>query len=140
MGHSFTTKLPTETQLLDFYEQLGWNDFLKLTPTQLLTAMQQSYFSIYVYSQDKLIATGRVISDGVINAYICGLGVLPDYRRRGIGSEILKSLANHCTRQNLHVQFFCEEHLADYYKKCGFEEFAVGMKWRGYECKQKDYS
>jgi len=129
LSYSFKSELPPEAELADFYEQMGWNAFLNITPSQLITAMCQSYFSIYVYDGNKLIATGRVVSDGVINAYICGLGVLPKYRRHGIGTEIMKKLTEHCTQQNLHVQFFCEDELLPYYQKNGFEKFAVGMKF-----------
>jgi len=90
--------------------------------------MQQSYLAIYVYSDKKLIATGRLISDGVTNAYMCGLGVLPEYRRQGISAEIIKRLKAHCKEHNLHMQFLCEENLVPYYNKLGFEKFAVGMK------------
>jgi len=128
MAYHFTTNLPTEADLFGFYEQLDWNDFLKLPSEQLMKAMQQSYFSIYVYGDGQLIAMGRVVSDGVINAYICGLGVLPDYRGLGIGAAVLKRLNDHCAEQNLHAQFFCEEHLEEYYERQGFERFAVGMK------------
>jgi GNAT superfamily N-acetyltransferase len=122
--------LPAEDDLFDLYEALGWNDFLKLSPNQLLTAMKKSFYSVYAYagSKSRLIGTGRVVSDGVITACLCGLGVLPDYRRRGIGAEISKKLANYCKQHNLHIQFFCEESLVPYYEKAGFRKFAIGMK------------
>ena len=129
MSCLFKTEIPTGDELLDFYERMGWNAFLKLTQNQILTAMRQSYYSVYVYDVNKLIATGRVVSDGVINAYICGLGVLPSYRNCGIGTAIMKQLTERCRQANLHIQFLCEEHLVPYYQKNGFEEFAVGMKF-----------
>jgi len=93
--------------------------------------MEQSFFSIYVYNDGLLIATGRVVSDGVINAYICGIGVLPEFRRLGIGREIIERLKENCLANDLHLQFFCEGHLSGYYEKLGFEKFAEGMKLRG---------
>lgn len=128
MNLTYTTELPTKENLYRLYDSLGWNDFLKLSPDQLLAAVKQSWYSIYVYSGEELIATGRIVSDGVINAYLCGLGVNPDFRNRRIGAEISRKLVKTCTENNLHIQFFCEEHLISYYKKMGFEKFAVGMK------------
>ncbi len=124
----YTTKLTEEEDIYSLYDGLRWNDFLKLDKGQLVKAMEQSYYVIYAYIGEKLIGTGRVISDGVTNAYLCGLGVAEEYRSKGIGTEVSKRLVEHCKRNNLHIQFFCEEKLVSYYKKMGFEVFAVGMK------------
>lgn len=80
--------------------------------------------------KEKLVGTGRVVSDGIINAYLCGLGVIPDYRNKGIGMEISKRLVEHSKSNGFHIQFFCEEKLVPYYKNMGFEIFAIGMRKR----------
>ncbi|MEG0774088.1 GNAT family N-acetyltransferase [Clostridium sp.] len=124
----FTTELPQKEDLFNLYEHLDWNRFLKLDSKQLLKAMKGSYFSVYAYSENSLIATGRIISDGVMNAYLCGLGVHCDYRHKGIATKIIKMLIQHCRENNLHIQFFCEEHLVPFYEEMGFDKFAIGMK------------
>lgn len=128
MNLIYTEEIPKKEDLYQLYEGLGWNEFLKLSPDELLKAMKGSWYSVYVYNGSKLIATGRVISDGVTNAYLCGLGVDSGFRNKGIGTEISKMLVKHCLDNNLHIQFFCEEHLVPYYEKMGFRKFAVGMK------------
>ncbi len=124
----YTTEFPTKEDLYALYDHLGWNDALKLSPEQLLAAMKQSWYSIYAYRDKKLIATGRVVSDGITDAYICGLGVNSNFRGQGIGIEICRSLVEHCIDNNLHIQLFCEENLIPYYEKMGFEKFAMGMR------------
>ncbi len=124
----YTVNLPTERELFSLYECLGWNDFLQLSQEQLLKAMEQSWYSVYAYHQEKLVGTGRIVSDGIVNAYLCGLGVDPNYRNKGIGTEISKRLVEYCKSSNLHIQFFCEEKLLPYYENMGFEVFAIGMK------------
>lgn len=124
----YTMMFPEKEDLYDLYEELGWNDFLGLSPEQLLIAMKQSWYSIYVYNGNMLIATGRIVSDGIINAYLCGVGVDAHFRNRGIGTEIIRRLVTHCLENNLHTQLFCEESLVSYYKKAGFEKFAIGMR------------
>jgi len=128
MNLRYTAELPTKENLYTLYNDLGWNDFLKLSPEELLVAMKQSWYSIYVYSGEKVVATGRIVSDGIINAYLCGLGVDPNFRNLGIGTEIIRRLVMHCIENNLHIQFFCEENLIPYYEKKGFEIFATGMR------------
>ncbi len=129
MKVKYITEPPCSKRLYALYNYLGWNDFLKLSGEELSRAMKQSWYVIYAYDEkDNLIGTGRVISDGMINAYLCGLCVHPDYRNHGIGSEILDLLVHKCSEHNLHIQLFCEEHLVSYYKDKGFNTFAIGMK------------
>lgn len=128
MNLSYKEEIPDKEQLLRLYEALDWNSYLKLDENQLYTAMLQSWYVIGVYDNDILIATGRVISDGIINAYLCGLGVRQEYRNRGIGTEISRRLVDKCRQNNLHIQFFCEEKLVSYYEKMGFKKFSIGMR------------
>lgn len=128
MEIKYTTKTKAKGDIYSLYECLGWNDFLKLKEEQLEKAMEQSFRVIYAYDGENLVGTGRIISDGVTNAYLCGLGVIPTYRGRGIGTEIMRGLADYCKDRNLHLQFFCEEGLVPYYRNMGFKTFAVGMK------------
>lgn len=127
----YESELPRAEEIYALYEHLQWNTYLGLTQEKLLKAMQQSYYAIYAYHEHQLIGTGRIISDGIINAYLCGLGVHPDYRGQGIGSAITRLLIESCSNHNLHLQFFCEEELVPYYEKLNFTVFAVGMKSAG---------
>lgn len=128
MAINYTSELNNEHDLYMLYESLGWNDFLKLDERELNQGMKQSWLVIYAYDSETLVGTGRIISDGIINAYLCGLGVADTYRNQGIGTEISRRLVGACKKKNLHIQFFCEKHLVPYYEKQGFVEFAVGMK------------
>ena len=118
-----------EDDLYSLYEALGWNKYLKLTQNQVNMAIRQSFAVVHAYINNNLVGTGRVISDGVINAYLCGLGVLPEFRGHGIGTSITKMLISHCEENKLHIQILCEEGLIPYYTKIGFAKFAVGMKF-----------
>ena len=124
----FTKSIPDRDELFNLYNALGWNDFLKLSADSILLAMQNSYHVVCAYSGEKLVGTGRVISDGVMNAYLCGLGVLPDYRHQGIARKLTELLIKRCQEANLHMKFFCEEHLQPFYEQQGFERFAIGMR------------
>ena len=128
MAIIYTSELNNELDLYKLYEELDWNDFLKIDASQLNQAMKQSWLVIYAYDGDTLVGTGRIVSDGIINAYLCGLGVSNTFRNQGIGIEISRQLVEACKQRNLHIQFFCEKHLVPYYEKQGFVEFAVGMK------------
>ncbi len=124
----YLEKPKSRTDIGQLYQRLGWTDFLQLDAEQLAQAMEQSWYVVYAYDQDRLVGTGRVISDGVINAYLCGLGVEPEYRKRGIGTEISERLVRRCRQHGLHIQFFCEEQMVPFYEQRGFSRFAFGMK------------
>ncbi|MGZ7196776.1 hypothetical protein ACXWOC_11365, partial [Streptococcus pyogenes] len=76
----YKTSLPDKDAIYVFYQEMGWNDYLKLSADALFEAMQHSSYSLYVYQDNKLVATVRLVSDGVISAYLCGLGVLKEHR------------------------------------------------------------
>ncbi len=128
MEITITSALPGEEDLYELYQVLGWNQFLKLDSTTLMRAMSESYYSVYTYSGEILVATGRVISDSITNAYISGVGVHNDYRHQGIATRIIEQLVDHCRKANLHIQLFCEEDMIHFYEKLGFSKFALGMK------------
>lgn len=97
MEIQYRTELPQKKALFALYEHLMWNDSLKLSQDQLMEAMKGSIFSVYAYCGNQLVGTGRVVSDGTISAYLCGLGVHSDYRNRGIGTAMMKRLCQFCT-------------------------------------------
>ncbi|MFD0681504.1 MULTISPECIES: GNAT family N-acetyltransferase [unclassified Paenibacillus] len=100
-----------------------------MLPKELLyKALVQSWHVICAYNQERLIGKGRIVSDGVINAYICGLVVHPDYQNQGIGSEMIRKLVEKGRESKLHIQLLCTEENIPYYNKLGFEGFAIGMK------------
>lgn len=128
MEFIYASEKPVEKELLDFYNQMGWNDFLGLDLVGMKRLIAGSYYMISAYSSGKLIGNARIISDGVTNAYLCGLGVLEPYRKQGVAAQMIQALKEKINADGLHGQFFCEEPLKEYYEKRGATQFAVGMK------------
>lgn len=123
----YTSEHPTDFNgLLSLYESLEWNS-LKLTVNELERMCKQSWYTIYVFDDKRLVGMGRVISDGVITGIICGVGVLPKYQSSGIGKEIVERLIQHCEQNKVIPQLMCVEKLQSYYESIGFEAFSIGM-------------
>lgn len=123
----YTTQPPGNfEELLNLYDSLGWNS-LKLTVNDLERMCKQSWYAVYAFDEQQLVGMGRVISDGVITAIICGVCVLPSYQFQGIGKEILNQIINHCEQNKVIPQLMCVESLESYYKDLGFKKFSVGM-------------
>lgn len=124
---SYTIEPPGNfEQIQILYEALGWNS-LNLTVSELGKMCTQSWYTIYAFEEEQLVGMGRVISDGVITGIICGLGVLPKYQSKGIGSEMLNRIIQHCERNRVIPQLMCVEQLESYYESFGFEKFTIGM-------------
>ncbi|TCJ03114.1 GNAT family N-acetyltransferase [Cytobacillus praedii] len=113
--------------LLKIYESLGWNS-LKLTINDLEKMCKQSWYAVYAFDEEQLVGMGRVISDGVITAIICGVCVMPGYQSMGIGKELMNHMISHCEQNKVIPQLMCVENLERYYENLGFERFAIGMK------------
>lgn len=71
----------------------------------------------------KTIGMGRVLSDGVSDAYIQDLIILPDYRKKGIGKKLTCALINYCKSKSVNwVALISEPGQEEFYKKIGFKE------------------
>ncbi len=92
----FTDETPSLTDVYDLYGMLDWNDILDLSPENLHTTLNGSWYAVFAYADGKLVGTGRVVSDGALNAYICGLGVDEAYRRQEIGARLFGMMKERC--------------------------------------------
>jgi ribosomal protein S18 acetylase RimI-like enzyme len=81
----------------------------------------------------KTVGMGRVISDGVSDAYIQDLVVLSGYQKRGIGKRILGALITHCIAHDIRwIALIAEPGTEEFYHVSGFMrmEGYIPMKYR----------
>lgn len=55
-------------------------------------AFENSHTVVFIFDDDKLIGFGRAISDGICQATIYDIAVLPKYQGKKIGSTIVDSI------------------------------------------------
>ena len=80
------------------------------------------------------IGMGRVISDGVSDAYIQDLVILPAYRGRGIGTQVAALLLEHCKKRGISwIGLIAEPDSEEFYIPLGFERMPshIPMIYRG---------
>ena len=66
---------------------------------------------------------GRIISDKTSDAYIQDLIILPEYRGKGYGRQLVKKLIEHCVTNKLHwIGLIAEPNQDEFYKKIGFKK------------------
>lgn len=128
MTVEYNNEMRHENDIIELYDKLEWLQYVNGGKSGLVKAMRNSTFTVYAYVDGKIAGTGRVISDGMITALICGIGVLPEYRGIHIGQEIVNRLVDQCRERGIDPQLTCKEGLVPYYEELGFDTFGYGMK------------
>ncbi len=54
--------------------------------------MRNTYYSVSIYDDKKIIGYGRLIGDGICFMYIQDVMVIPEYQNRKIGTLIMEKL------------------------------------------------
>ncbi len=71
-------------------------------------------------SDGQAIATARLLMDG----HIGRMAVLPQWRKRGVGTALLTELLRYCRQHHLDPFLDAQNHALEFYRKMGF--IAVG--------------
>lgn len=128
------TRPPDPRAYHELFETTGWNAEYGATPEELDLANRSSWYVVAAYDAERLVAFGRLVSDGVLHAMVYDMIVRPDYQRTGLGSRVLSMLLARCREARIRdVQLFCARGKAAFYLRHGFEarpEDAPGMQLR----------
>ena len=121
--------------LINLYKAGGWW-LHEHDPSHIPELVRSSFaFAIAVDQiSGRAIGMGRVISDGVADAYIQDLVVLPEYREQGVGKNILQTLLRFCySRKITWIALIAEPGTEEFYSRLGFSTMKdhVAMRFRG---------
>lgn len=94
------------------------------TPHEYRISHEQSHAVVFARSAGRFVGNGRILSDGVCNAYIVDIWTATPYRRAGVGSEIVRRLLASVPGQ--HVALFTDDMQA-FYRTLGFQVQREGM-------------
>ncbi len=98
------------------------------SPRDFRPVLERSLAYICAYDAGQLVGFVNVAWDGALHAFLLDTTVHPDWRRRGIGRNLVRH-ATHCARDSgmewLHVDF--DAHLRDFYLACGFRPTEAGL-------------
>lgn len=119
--------------IADLYRAGGWwNE--EWDPSNLSGLIAGSFaFAVAIdTAARRAVGMGRAISDGVSDAYIQDLVVLPGYRGRGIGTMILSALLDRCRLAGVGwIALVAEPGTEPFYTALGFLrlEGHTPMRW-----------
>jgi predicted GNAT family acetyltransferase len=94
------------------------------TPEEYRRSAEGSHLNVVVYDDHRIIGNGRILSDGVCNAYIVDVWTRSDYRRQGIATEIVRLLTDSVPGQHIYLQ---TDDALGLYEKSGFRPQPHGM-------------
>ncbi len=88
-------------------------------------SFENSYALVFAYDEEKLIGFGRAISDGVFQAAIYDIAVLPEYQRKRVGKTIINSLLQKLSGFN--VILYSTPGKESFYESLSFKRMKTGM-------------
>jgi GNAT superfamily N-acetyltransferase len=113
---------PSLCEYRELFESTGWTSSMAVSDAAFKMAIDNSWYWVSAFDEDKLISIGRLVSDGGLYAFVCDMIVHPDYQRKGIGKTILKMLTDKCIENKIRrVWLFAAPGRAEFYMKSGFE-------------------
>lgn len=88
-------------------------------------AFENSHTVVFAFDNDKLIGFGRAISDGVYQAAIYDVAVLPEYQGKKIGATIVNNILRLIPKCNFIL--YASPGKEIFYEKQNFKKMKTGM-------------
>ncbi len=119
--YQVVTSAPIES-IVELYQAGGWWTESQANRDRIEAMIRGSFcFMIARSEEGKIIAMGRVISDGASDGYIQDVVVLPTYRRQGVGRELIQRLTQQCLKHKIGwIGLVAEPGTAHFYEQLGF--------------------
>ena len=110
-----------------FFE--GWPN--PPSPKTHLRMLHNSSSVVLALDDDSVVGFVNAMSDHVLAAYIPLLEVLPNYRRQGIGGELMKRILD-SLRHLYMIDLMCDPELQPFYAQFGMQRYS-GMIMRNFD-------
>lgn len=88
-------------------------------------AFENSHTVVFVFDSDKLVGFGRALSDGVYQAALYDIAVLPEYQGKGIGRIIIDRIV--ACIPNCNIILYAAPGKDTFYEKLQFRKMKTGM-------------
>lgn len=101
----------------------GWKKFP--SKEKHFELLENSEFKILAIDEEnnKVVGFINAITDGILSAYIPLLEVVPDYKSKGIGTELVKRMLEKLKDYYM-IDIVCDESLQGFYEKFGMKKYS----------------
>ena len=112
-----------EDEIVELYKAGGWwKESYNASGIKPLIKGSFAFAVVVDKNSGKAIGMGRIISDGVSDAYIQDLVILQKYRGQGIGKKLVDVLLKHCLSHGLTwIGLIAEPGQDEFYLPLGFK-------------------
>jgi spermidine synthase len=119
----FVTSAPTES-IVELYKAGGWWTESPRARAIVAEMVRGSFCFMLARDPDgRIVAMGRAISDGASDAYIQDVVVLKEFRRLGIGRELIRRLTQFCVERRIEwIGLVAEPGTMEFYEGLGYKE------------------
>ena len=100
--------------------EMGYHD-----PGLHKKAFENSYVTVFLYHDNRMIGFGRAISDGAYQAAIYDVAVNPDFQKKGLGNIIIENILERLPECN--IILYASPGKEGFYIKKGFRKMKTGM-------------
>jgi len=128
----FVDKWP-EDEIVSLYKAGGWwkESYDK---SKIKDLIKGSYaFAVVIEKKtNKTVGMGRILSDGISDAYLQDLIILPEYRKKGLGRYLVDELVKYCYSKNIKwIALISEPNQDGFYSNIGFRQMKkyIPMKY-----------
>lgn len=109
-------------ELQEVYETHWWFEDRSREDIQQSLQESDEVFGIREASDNKLVASCRVLTDYTFTGKILDVIVAEPYRRQGVGSELLRAVTSHPRLATVdELTLNCREGITPFYQRLGFE-------------------
>ncbi|RMF52128.1 MAG: N-acetyltransferase [Bacteroidetes bacterium] len=108
----------TPARILTLYRRAPLLRFVD-DPEQVWEMFQRSSLVLSVWHHGHLVGLARVLTDGVLNSYLCELAVEPDVQGLGIGKRLIREIMERCKGTDLVLRD--SDISSTFYAHLGFE-------------------
>ncbi|MEE3496500.1 MAG: GNAT family N-acetyltransferase [Butyrivibrio sp.] len=96
-------------------------------------ALENGLLNVSAYYQGELIGIGRLVGDGAMYWYLQEIIVLPEYQKKGVGTQIVNHLIGYAKEKSKTCKFttiggVSAKGKEGFYQKLGFEIISNGIK------------
>ena len=122
-----------QNDIVKLYKSAGWWKE-SYNPAEINDLIKGSFAFVVVINTEtnETIGMGRILSDGVSDAYIQDLVILPQYREIGIGKKLVKFLLDYCISKKISwIGLIAEPKQDPFYLSLGFKPLVdyIPMKY-----------
>lgn len=94
-------------------------------PDEHRRAFAASHTTVFAYQAGRMIGFGRALADGVYQAVLYDIAVVPEFQRQGVGTLIVQKILERLPGCN--VILYAAAGREGFYEKFGFRRLKTGM-------------